>query len=157
MIRRPPRSTLFPYTTLFRSRDLGCKPLRLFHRRGRSALGGRRLTHEIRDGARGLESALRGDELDDERPRVVLRPDTAGGHGEWQEGVRAGVELHDPARQRVRGFSAPPANVHRALPPANRRQASSSVATLMRRCFTINAPCVLAWLAFRQQNSGNVH
>src|SRR3712207_7704566 len=23
MIRRPPRSTLFPYTTLFRSRDLG--------------------------------------------------------------------------------------------------------------------------------------
>src|SRR2546425_8585889 len=24
MIRRPPRSTLFPYTTLFRSRELGC-------------------------------------------------------------------------------------------------------------------------------------
>src|SRR3712207_7040048 len=24
MIRRPPRSTLFPYTTLFRSRDWGC-------------------------------------------------------------------------------------------------------------------------------------
>src|SRR2546426_2879172 len=24
MIRRPPRSTLFPYTTLFRSRDLRC-------------------------------------------------------------------------------------------------------------------------------------
>src|SRR2546427_12239049 len=24
MIRRPPRSTLFPYTTLFRSRDLPC-------------------------------------------------------------------------------------------------------------------------------------
>src|SRR2546425_1342938 len=27
MIRRPPRSTLFPYTTLFRSRDLGSGPL----------------------------------------------------------------------------------------------------------------------------------
>src|SRR5438034_4891798 len=28
MIRRPPRSTLFPYTTLFRSRDeLGCHPV----------------------------------------------------------------------------------------------------------------------------------
>src|SRR5713226_7321667 len=27
MIRRPPRSTLFPYTTLFRSR--GCRPVRL--------------------------------------------------------------------------------------------------------------------------------
>src|SRR5688572_31537803 len=25
MIRRPPRSTLFPYTTLFRSTCLGCK------------------------------------------------------------------------------------------------------------------------------------
>src|SRR5687768_17774721 len=25
MIRRPPRSTLFPYTTLFRSRGLGCR------------------------------------------------------------------------------------------------------------------------------------
>src|SRR5256885_3510307 len=25
MIRRPPRSTLFPYTTLFRSRDLGVR------------------------------------------------------------------------------------------------------------------------------------
>src|SRR5437899_7256317 len=25
VIRRPPRSTLFPYTTLFRSKDLGCK------------------------------------------------------------------------------------------------------------------------------------
>src|SRR3712207_8643253 len=27
MIRRPPRSTLFPYTTLFRSRDPGGAPL----------------------------------------------------------------------------------------------------------------------------------
>src|SRR2546422_6227825 len=27
MIRRPPRSTLFPYTTLFRSRDEGGDPL----------------------------------------------------------------------------------------------------------------------------------
>src|SRR5258705_3496080 len=26
MIRRPPRSTLFPYTTLFRSSNLGCNP-----------------------------------------------------------------------------------------------------------------------------------
>src|SRR3712207_6981739 len=32
MIRRPPRSTLFPYTTLFRSL-LGPAPVRLLHRR----------------------------------------------------------------------------------------------------------------------------
>src|SRR5258708_28988007 len=29
MIRRPPRSTLFPYTTLFRSWDVGCYPVSL--------------------------------------------------------------------------------------------------------------------------------
>src|SRR3712207_8903946 len=29
MIRRPPRSTLFPYTTLFRSRPLGQEQVRL--------------------------------------------------------------------------------------------------------------------------------
>src|SRR5260221_1096290 len=32
MIRRPPRSTLFPYTTLFRSRFLQCFEERLGHR-----------------------------------------------------------------------------------------------------------------------------
>src|SRR5947199_6520767 len=36
MIRRPPRSTLFPYTTLFRSRPHACPPpLRLVRRPGR--------------------------------------------------------------------------------------------------------------------------
>src|SRR5256885_10042603 len=49
MIRRPPRSTLFPYTTLFRSLDVGAhgelaarRVLR--HRRG-LALGGCRAAH----------------------------------------------------------------------------------------------------------------
>src|SRR5437016_6449644 len=32
MIRRPPRSTLFPYTTLFRSRFVACIPLERNHR-----------------------------------------------------------------------------------------------------------------------------
>src|SRR2546430_8645226 len=32
MIRRPPRSTLFPYTTLFRSRQRSGHPLRLVER-----------------------------------------------------------------------------------------------------------------------------
>src|SRR3712207_7306503 len=39
MIRRPPRSTLFPYTTLFRSRGRRRRGLR--HRRRRAAVGGR--------------------------------------------------------------------------------------------------------------------
>src|ERR1035441_1812226 len=37
MIRRPPRSTLFPYTTLFRSQDPGAR-YRHAHRRHRSAV-----------------------------------------------------------------------------------------------------------------------
>src|SRR5258705_10313447 len=50
MIRRPPRSTLFPYTTLFRS------PARQGHRAppGR-APGGARLLRPRRHSARGLE------------------------------------------------------------------------------------------------------
>src|SRR5688572_32377636 len=34
MIRRPPRSTLFPYTTLFRSRGAGSHPARAADRDG---------------------------------------------------------------------------------------------------------------------------
>src|SRR3712207_7869669 len=54
MIRRPPRSTLFPYTTLFRSR--GRAPARAVRRRPGAAP--RRLRH--RDVPRGLESVRRG-------------------------------------------------------------------------------------------------
>src|SRR3712207_8673164 len=34
MIRRPPRSTLFPYTTLFRSEKLGYRLVGRFHQSG---------------------------------------------------------------------------------------------------------------------------
>src|SRR3712207_7986450 len=47
MIRRPPRSTLFPYTTLFRSRRPAPRP----------AAGGPRVAHELR-----LVGALLGDD-----------------------------------------------------------------------------------------------
>src|SRR5258705_2381253 len=41
MIRRPPRSTLFPYTTLFRSDDVGIDDMvsAASHRHGRAAAG----------------------------------------------------------------------------------------------------------------------
>src|SRR2546425_5183437 len=53
MIRRPPRSTLFPYTTLFRSRRDGVERLveALSRRRLRPPVarqGARRFTHEER-------------------------------------------------------------------------------------------------------------
>src|SRR5687767_15808819 len=40
MIRRPPRSTLFPYTTLFRSADLGREPGGDLTQRSADLLGG---------------------------------------------------------------------------------------------------------------------
>src|SRR3712207_7695026 len=40
MIRRPPRSTLFPYTTLFRSDDERAAPLRDLHQQQPHPAGG---------------------------------------------------------------------------------------------------------------------
>src|SRR2546430_13654352 len=56
MIRRPPRSTLFPYTTLFRSASApGAQPR-----------GGERLPEQRGPGA-GLERDQRGDRHDEQR------------------------------------------------------------------------------------------
>src|SRR3712207_9234102 len=58
MMRRPPRATLLPYTTLFRSGDLGQRPALL----GR---GARDLLHEDRDAdattAGRVQAVLHGD------------------------------------------------------------------------------------------------
>src|SRR3712207_6942589 len=46
MIRRPPRSTLFPYTTLFRSRKFVLAPLLVASREaGEQVVGGKRSKH----------------------------------------------------------------------------------------------------------------
>src|SRR2546422_8499337 len=48
MIRRPPRSTLFPYTTLFRSREADCRPADISafaNNRQRDTGGGRESQH----------------------------------------------------------------------------------------------------------------
>src|SRR3712207_7378826 len=66
MIRRPPRSTLFPYTTLFRSGRLG---LPAAPARGRRAVGQR--GRRDRDRSRGRRGAvLGGGEPDRRRPPV---------------------------------------------------------------------------------------
>src|SRR5258708_13147367 len=54
MIRRPPRSTLFPYTTLFRSGRWGNRALR----RGRGQAG-RREPESFYDRAEGVSELLR--------------------------------------------------------------------------------------------------
>src|SRR3712207_8807833 len=59
MIRRPPRSTLFPYTTLFRSRDP--KTRRSLHalRPGRAGAATRRRSLPGADRIRGEDTLLR--------------------------------------------------------------------------------------------------
>src|SRR3712207_7773441 len=60
MIRRPPRSTLFPYTTLFRSHRLGPRS------------GGHRL--------RGADRVAVGDQRDDVRGRMLQEFPEVRGH-----------------------------------------------------------------------------
>src|SRR2546425_5021843 len=57
MIRRPPRSTLFPYTTLFRSRDVDHRGEHLVHAsRARLRRGGREHPfHDLRVPGRSEE------------------------------------------------------------------------------------------------------
>src|SRR5256885_13543053 len=72
MIRRPPRSTLFPYTTLFRSAQEGIKPS---GSHGLSSLGAENVARRWRAGGRGpmvadvlkytFQLALRLDRLSD--------------------------------------------------------------------------------------------
>src|SRR3712207_9541645 len=67
MIRRPPRSTLFPYTTLFRSRiladagrDAGALPLLAYtlDELHRASAGSRRLTFAAYDRLGGVAGAI---------------------------------------------------------------------------------------------------
>src|SRR5258708_29457441 len=58
MIRRPPRSTLFPYTTLFRSRHQVWDRVRTLRRQGKTIL----LTTHYMDEAQTLCDRLRSEE-----------------------------------------------------------------------------------------------
>src|SRR3712207_7194527 len=61
MIRRPPRSTLFPYTTLFRSTAglAGCKPREVFLA-STGVIGERLPTEKLTGALPGLHERLRG-------------------------------------------------------------------------------------------------
>src|SRR5260370_23667642 len=71
MIRRPPRSTLFPYTTLFRSSEHGapshskarrCTELVRAHRTGRAAGNGDGLAHVRHNLIEGVAGSGRSEE-----------------------------------------------------------------------------------------------
>src|SRR5687768_18329099 len=76
MIRRPPRSTLFPYTTLFRSRHYF--DLRLLQRR--SAIAGEALARQREIGAllesrarNGLDSTLESERSEEQTSELQSR------------------------------------------------------------------------------------
>src|SRR5690349_25048042 len=78
MIRRPPRSTLFPYTTLFRSPDL----LAVDHPLVAVALGATRQRTEV--GARaGLREELAAQRVAAEQPREPARSEERRVGKEW--------------------------------------------------------------------------
>src|SRR3989449_11737855 len=84
MIRRPPRSTLFPYTTLFRSADGGREPEHLRDRRLRVDDRDLALLVDVLDHA---AAAL---DLPDRRPHEVL--------GHVDEDLLDRLEQDAPAR-----------------------------------------------------------
>src|SRR2546422_6619419 len=77
MIRRPPRSTLFPYTTLFRSRD---------HDRGRPGRGASRAAGLRRVARVPVRLLHAGDDPDGEAP--------AGGEPASERGDRKSTRLN---------------------------------------------------------------
>src|SRR2546430_14849606 len=99
MIRRPPRSTLFPYTTLFRSREGAHGHLR--GRDGKPVLFDRYGGGAARARDRG-EGAPQGDECG---RRLYRRPETRP-EGEVPRGAvvpgRAGERLCRDGRERLR-------------------------------------------------------
>src|SRR2546426_12135361 len=106
MIRRPPRSTLFPYTTLFRS--LAWLLLRLPARRVRRRRAGPHLPPRVRRRARGTGGGRRGGAVP-RRPvggglgrRNPVRRDAAGhrGGGGRERGAADGARLGPPGRGR---------------------------------------------------------
>src|SRR5258708_31610470 len=87
MIRRPPRSTLFPYTTLFRSRlsteTRSCRPRPIARRRDLGSLASLGALMAYRN-SKGERGALAGFAFEPDAPAVQL--DELLGQGEPQAG-----------------------------------------------------------------------
>src|SRR3712207_7850909 len=62
MIRRPPRSTLFPYTTLFRSSYFACIPSKTLLRPGEAVAGARNAPGAAQAVAAPIDAGARSEE-----------------------------------------------------------------------------------------------
>src|SRR2546430_17636505 len=96
MIRRPPRSTLFPYTTLFRSRTTGDRFLGRLPSRPRGRLAALAVSDVLQGLPKRRQPALHHSDSGRRRPGGVPLAGTGGGAGRERAGTRrtkAGGEL----------------------------------------------------------------
>src|SRR3989449_432313 len=120
MIRRPPRSTLFPYTTLFRSRDAVHMPLHEVPaqpvRRAQRALevhpAAGRVLPQQRPARRGLHGVDR-----EPPPHHPLHGETGAVHGDALARLQALVRRADREEEAVYPFPVPSSP---AFPPVSR-------------------------------------
>src|SRR2546422_6633247 len=120
MIRRPPRSTLFPYTTLFRSRDAVHMPLHEVPaqpvRRAQRALevhpAAGRVLPKQRPARRGLHGVDR-----EPPPHHPLHGETGAVHGDALARLQALVRRADREEEAVYPFPVPSSP---AFPPVSR-------------------------------------
>src|SRR5258705_9712641 len=103
MIRRPPRSTLFPYTTLFRSR-FARVAARLLHQRSSHLAEGL--------AARSLEGGLRFVEAGLEQQGKAQRPRDMGMLGKQLQRAAGDLPRLPPPAGTERGPRAAPPNPH---------------------------------------------
>src|SRR2546430_15505449 len=111
MIRRPPRSTLFPYTTLFRSRALGGA-----HRRvdGLDAVGEPAPSHGAHEALEVLPLGLKGEDLEARRERAREYAGRVADVGAHVQDEAAAEEIGLPPRERGERGAQPLVGVVRA-------------------------------------------
>src|SRR3712207_3585553 len=104
MIRRPPRSTLFPYTTLFRSRaerqvDAGAVEVERVARREDDADALARRARAMQLDQQTRQHGLRGGRAEDDQQLVLQQPDEAQDGEAVQAGDEAEHTEHEDRRQ----------------------------------------------------------
>src|SRR3712207_9535133 len=105
MIRRPPRSTLFPYTTLFRSDDAPDQPV------PHDAVAGEPVARHVLD---AVQDPLHDPQAAADPARQVDLGDVAGHHDLRAEADAGGAKLHPSPRGGPRLFAGLQTRVKRA-------------------------------------------
>src|SRR2546422_3700351 len=136
MIRRPPRSTLFPYPTLFRSPLGGHEPLEALHRLDQQ--------RPVPRQGQELLGALRRRERPEARARATREDGGPGGHGDSLSGRGGGEASRSSMAIRATSFVGLNGLVSKTDPSAwassSTRSSPSAVRTMTGRLRVAAAP-----------------